>query len=638
LTEQHEVGVQRDVMVPMRDGVRLATDVYHPAEGGEPVAEQLPTLLHRTPYNKTELEQGDGWAHRFARQGYVAVVQDCRGCFNSEGEVDFLFPEAHDGQDTVDWIRRQPWCNGRVGAWGTSWSGWTQTAMAAVGTAGLAAIVPNMSGANGHSSTVRHAGAMELRFIAWAFWHSAWNTQADLKRDSWLDGALNLGAVPFTAWLKRWPIRAGTTQLALVPPYERWAFELLTHADYDEFWQHPSINPSAHWDTFTDTPSLLVGGWYDSYARATFELYEGLAAAKRGPIKVIMGPWVHGQETIEQPFAGDVWFGHDAALDFAGIHMRWYDRWMRDVDNGAEDDAPVRIFVMGGGPGTRGPGGRLYHGGRWRDEQEWPLARTRFTPFYLHEGGVLETAAPTAAEASTTFRFDPSNPVPTIGGNSSSLTELGPLPAGVAEPRLATLVERTREISFAGGFDQREAPEFFGCESPFMPLAARADVLVFQTLPLEHDLEVTGPIEVRLWVTSSALDTDVTAKLIDVYPPSEWYPHGYALNLGDSIARLRYRDGPAEPVLLTPGEVVDVTITLYPTSNLFVAGHRIRLDVSSSNFPRFDVNPNTGEPLGRDRRRVVAENTIFHDAARPSHITLPIIPSGIAGSGAVHRG
>ncbi|HEX9890074.1 MAG TPA: CocE/NonD family hydrolase [Nitriliruptorales bacterium] len=623
-----EVAVERDVLVPMRDGVRLATDIYRPvARDGSPAGESLPTLLYRTPYDKTEVEQAPGWASRFAQHGYAAVVQDCRGCFGSEGEVDFVFPEADDGYDTVAWVVDQPWCDGRVGTWGTSWSGWTQTALAAAGAQGVAAMVPNMSGSNGHASTVRHAGAMELRFIAWAFWHSAYNTQVDLKAHPWVDPALNLGSTSFGEWLQRWPIRPGVTQLALVPAYERWAFELLTHADYDEYWAHPAIHPLAHLDRFTDAPTLLVGGWYDSYTRATFELFTALSRDKRGPIRVLVGPWTHGQSTVEEAFAGDVWFGHEAALpSFWDLHLRWFDRWIRDLPAAEPDDPPVRIFVMGGGPGTRGPGGRLHHGGCWRDEQEWPLARTRCAPWYLHGDGGLRPDPPTADEDATTFRFDPSNPVPSIGGSVSSLAEIGPLPRGLADPRFATRNERMSDIMRAGGFDQHEAEGFFGCRPPYLPLAARPDVLVFQTDPLTEDLEVTGPIEVKLWVASTAVDTDITAKLIDVYPPSPAYPYGYALNLTDSIVRLRYRDDPRSAALLDPGDVVEVTVELYPTSNLFVAGHRLRLDVSSSNFPRFDVNPNTGEPLGQERRRVAADNTVLHGATHPSHIVLPIIP------------
>jgi putative CocE/NonD family hydrolase len=624
---EFDVHLAENTRVRMRDGVQLATDVYRPARSGRPLGDRRPVLFHRTPYNKSEVEAVFGQCRWFASRGYVVVNQDCRGCFQSEGEVNFLVPEAEDGYDTLAWIRQQPWCNGSVGSFGCSWSGWTQTAMASLGPAGLEAMVPNMSGSDAHESSVRQGGALELRFLAWAYWHSAYNTQAALCHAPFVNPALNFGAPPFGEWLKRMPVRPGQTQLALVPPYERWAFEILTRADYDEYWRHPSLNPRLHWDRFPDAPILFVGGWYDSYTRATFDNVVGLAARKRGPIRALVGPWTHGITTPELTYAGDVEFGPEAALaSFDEVHLRWFDRWLRGVDNGLDTEAPLRLFVMGGGSGQRAGSGRLLHGGRWRDEREWPLARTAFTSFHLHGDGALRREPPTEEASQTTYRFDPANPVPSIGGNVSSLRETLPLPPGIVDPTFAGRGQRAQDIMRAGGFDQRESAEFFGCRPPYLPLGSRPDVLVFQTDPLREPLEVTGPIEVELWVATSALDTDFTAKLIDLYPPSPWYPYGYALNLSDSIQRVRYRNGRERGELARPDEVVRVRITLYPTSNLFMPGHRIRLDISSSNFPRFDVNPNTGEPIGRDRRRVVADNTVLHERAHPSRIVLPLIP------------
>jgi putative CocE/NonD family hydrolase len=259
--------------------------------------------------------------------------------------------------------------------------------------------------------------------------------------------------------------------------------------------------------------------------------------------------------------------------------------------------------TTGGGSGRKLLNGHLDHGGRWRDEQDWPLRRARPTPYYLHADGSLRLEVPGEDRAATTYRYDPRDPVPTIGGNISAAEEVMP----------------------AGGFDQRGRPGLYGC-SDTLPLNARPDVLTFQTAPLAEDVEVTGPISVRLWVASSAADTDFTAKLLDVYPPNEDYPDGYALNIGDSIIRARYREDRVRPTPLVPGVTYPCEIVLYPTSNVFARDHRIRLDLSSSNFPRFDVNPNTGDPLGTSGRAIVAENTIYHERVHPSHIILPIVP------------
>jgi predicted acyl esterase len=240
--------------------------------------------------------------------------------------------------------------------------------------------------------------------------------------------------------------------------------------------------------------------------------------------------------------------------------------------------------------------------------------------------GKLSTKAPSEQSSATTYRFDPARPVPSCGGNVSSLRELTPLPKGIVEPSYAARAQRQRNILEPGGFNQVERDGLYGCQPPYLPLGSRADVLVFQSEPLTEPLEITGPIEVQLWVATSAPDTDFTAKLIDVYPPSRWYPFGYALNLTDSIMRLRYRNGFDKPEPATPGAIMPLTITLYPTGNRFMPGHRIRLDISSSNFPRFDVNPNTGEPVGTERRRSIADNTVFHQAGQASRIILPVIP------------
>jgi putative CocE/NonD family hydrolase len=284
--------------------------------------------------------------------------------------------------------------------------------------------------------------------------------------------------------------------------------------------------------------------------------------------------------------------------------LRWFDAVLKGARNGLLEKPPVQIFVMGGGSGRKvvGPG-TLDVGGRWRSEHEWPLRRTEYTPFYLQPGGGLSPRKPPPAARPSRYVFDPSDPVPTIGGNISVGYDLMP----------------------GGGFNQRGGPEIYGARDT-LPLSARRDVLVFSTSPLERDTEVTGTVVLKLWAASSAPDTDFTGKLIDVYPPNGDYPDGYELNIGDSIIRARYRDSREAPALMEPGSVYEFTITLYPTSVVFQRGHQLRLHISSSNFPRFDINRNTGGPLGLEQVSQAAVQTVFHDADRPSHVVLPIIP------------
>ena len=621
---RYQVTVDLDVAIEARDGIRLAADIYRPTREGRRVPDTLPVLLERTPYGKDEASRRSRAAF-FARRGYAVVIQDCRGCFQSEGQLRLLVNEPKDGFDTVGWIEAQSWCNGKVGTYGTSYGSWVQSALATQDPPALACQVLTMGGWNAHTTTVRHGGAFELRFMAWAFWHSLLNDNPGMK--SRPDVAAGLESAPdFSHWLQRLPIRRGQTQLSLVPDYEDWLFDIYTKADYDQFWRQPGFAMEQHLQAHADVPTLLVGGWYDSYTRATLDAYMALRAAKKGPIRVIMGPWTHGRYTTELSYAGDTDFGADSALaSFDALHLSWFDRWLKEEADSALSK-PVRLFVMGGGSGRRTALGRIQHGGRWREEGEWPLPRAQPQELYLTQQGGLSGTLPRLRESSSTYCFDPTNPVPTIGGNFSSLSFVAPLPAGVEAGQIPGSARR-RDITPAGGFDQQEEERFFGCETPYLPLGTRNDVLVYQTPPLQDEWEVTGPIEVCLWVCSSTPDTDFTAKLIDVYPPSSEYPRGFALNLTDSIVRARYRNSREKGELMIPGEVVEVKITLYPISNLFGRHHRIRLDVSSSNFPRFDVNPNTGEQLGRNRGWRKAWNTVYHDRQRPSHLRLPVVGS-----------
>lgn len=626
---QYDVVVRKNVMVPMRDGIHLACDVYLPsrtalgADASRPprprdIDQRFPALLERTPYSKDQAERVELNGLWYAERGYAVVIQDVRGRYRSEGEFTFLTQEPADGYDTVEWIGRQPWCDGKVGTIGTSYAGWTQSAAAALHPPHLAAMWVNQSGSNAYTSSVRHNGAFEMRFLCWAFWQGAKSREA--KADPVLERAL--ASVNVREWLTRTPLKRGASPLALLPHYEAWALAIAARGDWDEFWRQPGFFIEGHWDDHADVPMMFSGGWYDSYTRATLENFTGLGARKRGPVLGLMGPWTHGFKQLNLTYAGDVDFGPAAAIDYNEERLAFFDATLKEVPNGWRERVPLKIFIMGGGSGRRAPSGRLDHGGRWRDERAWPLPSARFTDFFLAPGGVLARAAPSQAEAVSRFTFDPRDPVPTIGGNMSSLVGLMPRPAGAPE---IPVEERERDIiGIPGAFDQREDPRFFGTRPPYLALASRPDVLTWQTEPLTRDVEVTGPITVTFFVSCTTPDTDLTAKLIDVYPPSADYPHGFAMNLTDSILRLRYRNG-GQAEFLTPGQIYECSFALYPTANVFAAGHRIRLDVSGSNYPRFDVNPNTGDALWSSGQTRVALTTIHHDRAHPSRITLPLI-------------
>lgn len=587
---------QKDLMIPMRDGVRLATDIYRPATGGDVVAEKLPVLLQRTPYDKSRTSYVEA-AEFFARHGYVVALQDVRGRYGSEGVFTKYIGEGRDGYDTIEYLADLPYTDGRVGMWGTSYGAHVQANAAKLRPPHLRTIVVNMGGMyNGWDHKIRNHGAFELQQLTWAFRQLA--EEADdpvvlemMRRERIHD------------WLQALPLRKGLNPLSVAPNFEDYILTMMTHGDYDTYWKHPDINWAEFYDQTADIPILLVSGWYDSYCGGTIENYLGLAKRLSSPVHLVMGPWVHGGNT--RSAAGKVELGPDAALsDFPReFHLRWFDRFLKDRRDDSEDESPVRVFVMGTGDGHKDENGRLYHGGYWRNEEEWPLPGTVSTPFYFYADGTLRESPPPDAVSPTTYTYDPRHPVPTIGGSFSS----------------------TSPVFDPGAFDQREREDLYGSSPPYLPLEARHDVVVFQTEPLAETVEVVGPIPVELYVSSTAVDTDFTAKLVDVYPPSADFPSGFDMNITDGILRARYRNGPERQELMRPGEVYRLVLEPFPTANVFKKGHRIRIDVSSSNFPRFDVNPNTGEPLGKNRRTVTADNTIYHDAKHPSHVALPIL-------------
>ena len=600
------VAVTHDVMVPMRDGVRLATDILSPAKNGVALGGRRPVILERTPYRKSAMLF---MTIPFLQNGYIVVLQDVRGRYGSEGQWRPLRDDVNDGVDTTAWIGSQPWSDGAIGTQGSSYDGGTQHALAIGNAPYVKAMFPRNAMSDMGRYGVRHNGAFELRFFNWIFSGlgsvpGVTDPAVTARRangDPAAVAALVDVASRVREYLRQLPLRPGATPLKFAPEYETWLIEAMSHGDYDGFWKDSGSSVIDHVAEYKDVPVYHTTGWYDSWTASVANInYVSLRSAKKSLQRLIIGPWTHSSEFLN--YAGEAQFTDDAGVDLPRMHLAWYDHWLKGIDNGVDRGMPVRIYVMGGGDAHKTKEGRVFVGGRWRDEPDWPLARAVATPYYLHANGALSRES-ASADPSRSYRFDPMNPVPTIGGSLSSQGTL----------------------ASAGAVDQRCRVDLWLCADS-KPLSSRADVLVFQTPPLDADTEVTGRLIATLWASTDGRDTDFTAKLIDVYPQNADYPDGVALNISDSIVRGRYRKGPGTAELMAPGRPHEFTIEMYPTSLLFKRGHRIRLDISSSNFPRFDVNPNTGEPLNGNTRWRVAQNTVYMDERHPSHITLPVVP------------
>jgi len=565
---RYEVVLEHNVAAKMRDGVTLRADIYRPRAEGK-----FPVLLERTPYDKTgEREFGTKGAAR----GYVVVVQDTRGRYASEGEWYTFKNEANDGYDTVEWAAALPYADGKVGMFGGSYVGATQFWAAIAHPPHLAGIAPDVTASNYHDGWTYQGGAFEQWFNQ--SWASGLTEDTLRRASSRITTPLEWRSV---LPLADYPLRAAPDMKALAPYYADW----LAHPSYDQYWKALSIEE--HYARI-HVPVFNLAAWYDIFLGGSLRNYEfmkskaGSEAARKGQ-RLLVGLGGHAGGW-EQRKIGDVDFGEKAPFDGDALVLDWYDMLLKGVHNAFAGGKPVRIFVMGRN--------------EWRDEDDWPLARAKETKYFLHSGGdansaagngVLSTDAPAsglaAAQTKDTFEYDPANPVPTIGG---------PLCC-------------RGDLLKAGPFDQKTSEE-------------RKDVLVYSTAALAKDVEVTGPVTAELWVSSSAVDTDITAKLVDVAP------NGFAQNLTEGILRLRYRDSQERPEPLKPGAVYKVTVDLWATSNVFLAGHKIRLDVSSSNFPRFDRNLNTGEEQARATRTAKATNSVVHDKEHPSALILPVVP------------
>jgi putative CocE/NonD family hydrolase len=566
-TERYVVRVERGVAVKMRDGVVLRADIYRPKGEGK-----FPVLLQRTPYDK---RGGVDFGPQAAARGYVVIIQDVRGRYTSEGEWYPFKHEAEDGYDTVEWAAALPYANGKVGMFGGSYVGATQMLAAIASPPHLAGVFPVVTASNYHDGWTYQGGAFEQWF------NESWTS--GLAQDTF-NRHLQRDKIPILQWIWKlplagYPILDPGTPETLAPYFTDW----LAHPSYDDYWKQWSIEEH-HAKILV--PAYHVGGWYDIFLGGTLRNYVGIKAhaggdaARRGQ-RLLVGPWYHG------PFSGrtgEIDFGpaaRDGAepFDTDELMLRWYDFLLKGMNNGVEREKPVKIFVMGENV--------------WREEDDWPLARATTARYYLHSGGsansllgdgILTTEAP-QAETPDHFVYNPLEPVPTHGGGLCCDND-----------RLAS-----------GAFDQR-------------PAEARGDVLVFATAPFQQDFEVTGPVSLELYAGSSAVDTDFTAKLVDVWP------NGFAQNLSDGILRARYRNSAERPEFMNPREVYKFTLDLWATSNVFRAGHKLRLEVSSSNFPRFDRNLNTGEENGGATRLTKATNTVYHDREHPSALILPVVP------------
>jgi uncharacterized protein len=579
-----EIIVDFDVPARMRDGITLRANVYRPAGEG-----QWPVLLTRLPYGK-DLPLGTALMEpaQVARRGYVVIVQDTRGRLTSEGEWNAFHNEDVDGFDTIEWASRLPYSNGSVGMYGISYFGFTQWAAAVLQPPALKALAPLQTWNDPLNSVLFRGGALQLGLAAWDL---QMGLDVLMRRHRGNREALGraiymlIGEMDNLAGRGYWEL-----PLQGFAPFKRQGI----NSTFFPIVEKPMDRILLDYMTLQSkrenvtVPSFNLAGWYDIFLQDTIDNFTFMRNHGSTPqarqSKLLIGPWPHGG--MANP-VGDMNFGFGSSaayinlqIDLTSLQVRWFDHWLKGIDTGMMSEAPIKLFVMGANI--------------WRDEQEWPLARAVETRYYLHSNGqantlngngYLSTKSPDN-EPCDQFVYDPANPVITRGG------------ALLMSPEFR-----------AGPLDQT-------------PVETREDVLVYTTPALEKDVEVTGPIAVHLWAVSSALDTDFVARLVDVHP------NGFAQNLTDGIIRARYRnfDRGEAPSLIEPGRAYEYEIDLWSTSNVFKAGHRIRLDVTSSSFPRWDRNPNTGHDFGADTELAVAQQTILHDRKHPSCVVLPIVP------------
>lgn len=581
MSGSYSIKAEFNVAMEARDGTKLYADIYRPDAPGK-----FPVLLSRTPYDKSAVANRSGTIDviRAAASGFATVVQDVRGRYKSEGDFYTFVNEIDDGYDTVEWLASQPWSTGKVGTFGISYVGATQWLAAKSKPPSLTAIAPGFTASDYHEGWAWQGGAFELGFnLSWSIGGLAaanWGTLSKRigKSNDDLE-KLIASKDSLESSFAHLPLDEMPDLKDNIAPYY---YDWMAHPEYDDYWKSVCIEES---HSNIDIPALNVGGWHDIFLGGTINNYMsmrdhgGTKSARNGQ-RLVIGPWIHSGSPTN--VSGLVNYGTRAAstaIDLPGIILRYYDHWLNGAENGTDSEKPVRIFVMGAN--------------KWRYEDEWPIARAIESKYYLHSkgkantlngNGALDQEAP-GNESPDVYHYNPMFPVPTTGGGLCC-------DPGFMAP---------------GSFDQRF-------------VESRDDVLVYSTNPLEKDMEVTGPIKMVLYATSSAIDTDFTAKLVDVSPD------GFARNLTDGIIRARYRIPRTPASFITPGEIYKYEIDLWATSNLFKKGHQIRIEISSSNYPRFDRNLNTGGIIGYESDMKSALQTVLHDSEHPSYITLPVIP------------
>ena len=554
--------------VAMPDNVKLNVAVWTPDVPGQ----KFPVILIATPYNKLH-ERHIQQADFFARRGYALVAYDLRGRYDSEGKAYLYGPK--DGEDLnvmQTWVAQQPWSSGKIGMFGGSYLGFIQWEGAMHQNPNLTALIPEVS-PDDHYDNVFPSGAFQLSNSLNFLWSCCGGrTNAPMEVMNW------------EKWYRHLPIK-DMAAFAGVQNTKLW-HDLVSHPDRDDYWVGPGerIAPGQNGPgkyNQIKVPTFNIAGWYDQVSQATINNYLGMSRHGPEPLrkvhKLMMGPWTHGG--LFQVQQGELTLPNQAAPNGLEWRLRWFDHWLKGIGNRIDQEPPVYIYVMGAD--------------RWRNECEWPLKRTQYTKYYLHSNGQANSVLgngtlspqPPGQESNDSFTYDPARPVPSEGGNIAR-----------RPPRV-------------GPYDQSK-------------IELRSDVLVYTTAPLSEDVEVTGPVVVRLFGSTDRTDTDFTAKLVDVHP------NEYAQILLEGVIRGRYWKSFKEQNLLTPGQIYEFYIDLWSTSNLFLKGHRIRIEISSSNFPKYDRNPNTGHKFGEDSEFMIAQQKVYHDAAHPSHILLPVIPAG----------